>query len=85
VGELRVVGGHREDDVFYVEVLVHDLQAREGDVDQVTRVHEYTLKQLNNFICFKQVQELVSFTYFDSDQCCIQFYTFSNLFIIPFM
>ena len=45
VGELRVVGGDREDDVFDVEVFVHDLQAREGDVDQVTRVHENPLKQ----------------------------------------
>ena len=45
VGELRVVCGDREDDVFDVEVLVHDLQAREGDVDQVTRVHENSLKQ----------------------------------------
>jgi hypothetical protein len=43
VSELWVVGWNCENDIFDVEMFIHDFKARKGYVDEVSWIHKNTL------------------------------------------
>ncbi len=43
VSELWIVGWDCENDIFDVEMFIHDFKARKGYVDEVSRIHKNTL------------------------------------------